>query len=61
VKSVPSQLEGRVEDAQLFHEVLEHRWYLGEKAGADVGLENATQDYIDSVLPFRLDSGAPTL
>jgi len=61
VKSVPSQLEGRVEDAQLFHEVLEHRWYLGEKAGADVGLENASQDYIDSVLPFRLDSGAPTL
>ena len=61
VKSVPSQLEGRVEDAQLFHEVLEHRWYLGEKAGADVGLENATQDYIDSVLPFRLDSGAPSL
>jgi hypothetical protein len=61
VKSVPSQLEGRVEDAQLFHEVLEHRWYLGEKAGADVGLENATQDYVDSVLPFRLDSGAPSL
>ena len=61
VKSVPSQLEGRVEDAQLFHEVLEHRWYLGEKAGADVGLENATRDYVDSVLPFRLDSGAPSL
>ena len=61
VRSVPSQLEGRVEDAQLFHEVLEHRWYLGEKAGADVGLENATQDYVDSVLPFRLDSGAPSL
>lgn len=61
VKSVPPQLEGRVEDAQLFHEVLEHRWYLGEKAGADVGLENATQDYVDSVLPFRLDSGAPSL
>ncbi len=61
VRSVPSQLEGRVEDAQLFHEVLEHRWYLGEKAGADVGLENATRDYVDSVLPFRLDSGAPSL
>ena len=60
VKSVPSHLEGRVEDAQLFHEVLEHRWYLGEKAGGDVGLENATRDYIDSVLPLRLDSGAPS-
>lgn len=61
VGSVPPNLQGRVEDAQLFHEVLEHRWYLGEKAGIDVGLEKATADYIESVLPYRLDSGAPTV
>ena len=61
VGSVPPDLQGRVEDAQLFHEVLEHRWYLGEKAGIDVGLEKATADYIESVLPHRLDSGAPTV
>lgn len=61
VGSVPPDLQGRVEDAQLFHEVLEHRWYLGEKAGIDVGLEKATADYIESVLPYRLDSGAPTV
>jgi hypothetical protein len=59
VDSVPESLQGRVEDAQLFHEVLEHRWYLGEKAGRDVGLDFATSDYITSVLPFRMDSGAP--
>ena len=59
VASVPEALQGRVEDAQLFHEVLEHRWYLGEKAGHDVGLDFATNDYITSVLPFRMDSGAP--
>ena len=56
VGSVPPDLQGRVEDAQLFHEVLEHRWYLGEQAGSDVGLEKATADYIESVLPYRLDS-----
>lgn len=61
INSVPEALTGRVEDAQLFHEVLEHRWYLGEKARSDVGLENATADYIESVLPHRLDSGASTL
>jgi hypothetical protein len=60
VGSVPKELQGRVEDAQLFHEVLEHRWYLGEKAGHDVGLEFATDDYINAVLPLRMDSGAPT-
>ncbi len=59
VNSVPEALQGRIEDAQFFHEVLEHRWYLGEKAGRDVGLERATEDYITEILPHRLDSGAP--
>jgi hypothetical protein len=58
VHSVPDDLRGRVEDAQFFHEVLEHRWYLGEKVGHDVGLDQATQDYISEVLPYRSDSGA---
>lgn len=57
VNSVPHELQGRVEDAQLFHEVLEHRWYLGEKAGHDLGLNHATADYIANVLPLRMDSG----
>lgn len=57
VDSVPSELKGRVEDAQLFHEVLEHRWYLGEKSGHDLGLDFATSDYIAQVLPSRMDSG----
>ena len=61
INAVPSAMRGRVEDAQLFHEVLEHRWYLGEKAGRDLGLEFATNDYISKVLPERMDSGAPTL
>jgi len=58
VNSVPESMRGRIEDAQFFHEVLEHRWYLGEKAGHDLGLERATEDYIAAVLPFRSDSGA---
>ena len=57
---VPEELRGRIEDAQLFHEVLEHRWYLGERVGHDVGLEASTIDYITTILPHRLDSGAPT-
>jgi len=53
---VPENLRGRVEPAQLFHEVLEHRWYLSEKAGHDVGLEFAARSYIAEILPFRRDS-----
>jgi hypothetical protein len=54
---VPQELVGRVEPAQMFHEILEHRWNLSEKAGGDVGLDNATKSYISEILPFRSDSG----
>ncbi|NDA82446.1 MAG: DUF4032 domain-containing protein [Actinobacteria bacterium] len=58
INQIPTTLRGRVEDAQVFHEVLEHRWYLGEKAGGDVGLDFATADYIKSILPYRMDAGS---
>ena len=56
IEQVPADLRGRVEPAQMFHEILEHRWYLGEKAGQDLGLDFATQEYITKILPFRTDS-----
>ena len=57
VALIPAELDGRIEVAQFFHEALEHRWYLSEKAGHDVGLEFAAQSYVDNILPFRRDSG----
>jgi len=54
---VPHPLQGRIEPAQFFHEALEHRWYLSEKAGYDVGLDFAAKSYISEILPFRRDSG----
>jgi hypothetical protein len=45
----------------MFHEILEHRWNLSEKAGGDVGLDNATKSYISEILPFRSDSGRISL
>jgi hypothetical protein len=57
VNSVPAEHVGRVEPAQIFHEVLEHRWYLSEAAGHDVGLDFACKSYVSEVLPNRRDSG----
>lgn len=57
INQVPDELRGRVEPAQMFHEILEHRWYLGEQAGRDLGLDHATNQYITTILPFRTDSG----
>ena len=57
IDQIPVELRGRVEPAQMFHEILEHRWYLGEQAGKDLGIDFATQQYITNILPFRTDSG----
>jgi hypothetical protein len=37
--------------AEIFHEVLEHRWYMSEAAGRDVGTTAAARDYFEQVLP----------
>ncbi|MES9537885.1 MULTISPECIES: DUF4032 domain-containing protein [unclassified Actinomadura] len=51
VTAVPPDLRDRLDDVELFHEVLEHRWFLSEKAGRDVGTSAAARDYLTSVLP----------
>ncbi|MFI6515058.1 DUF4032 domain-containing protein [Spirillospora sp. NPDC050679] len=50
-QAVPTGLRGRLEEVEVFHEVLEHRWFLSEKTGRDVGTEAAARDYVRSVLP----------
>jgi hypothetical protein len=51
VESIPAHLRTRLDDAEIFHEVLEHRWFLSEAAGRDVGTTAAAADYIANVLP----------
>jgi uncharacterized protein DUF4032/lipopolysaccharide kinase (Kdo/WaaP) family protein len=53
VRAVPRELAGKLEPAELFHEVLEHRWYMSERAGTDVPIRLAVRDYIDHVLPAK--------
>jgi hypothetical protein len=48
--AVPDELRPKLEPAEMFHEILEHRWYLSEAAGKDVGLEAAVRSYVDQVL-----------
>jgi Domain of unknown function (DUF4032) len=50
VQSVPSELRAKLEPAEIYHEVLEHRWFLSERAGAEVPIQKAAQSYIDTVL-----------
>jgi hypothetical protein len=50
VAMVPRALRGRLEPAELFHEVLVHRWYLSERAGHEVDIFETTTDYVENVL-----------
>lgn len=50
IDAIPPELVGRLEPAEVFHEVLEHRWLLSERAGRDVGTMAAARSYFQSVL-----------
>ncbi|WP_448623831.1 DUF4032 domain-containing protein [Geodermatophilus sp. URMC 64] len=51
LESIPPHLRSRLDPAEIFHEILEHRWFLSEAAGRDVGTTAAAADYITNVLP----------
>ena len=50
VAMVPRSLRGRLEPAEVFHEVLVHRWFLSERAGREVDTFETARDYITNVL-----------
>ena len=58
VHATPVDLRRKLEPAQLFHEVLDHRWYMSEAAGKDVGLEAAVRSYVENVLVHKPDEKA---
>lgn len=51
IAAIPPELRGRLDPAEIFHEILEHRWFLSEAAGHDVGTTAASRSYFSSVLP----------
>jgi len=55
IAAIPEHLRDRLPPAEVFTEVLEHRWYMSEAAGRDVGTTAATRDYIKHVLPAAPD------
>ncbi len=51
IASIPPGLRSRLEPAQVFTEILEHRWFLSEAAGRDVGTTEAAKAYFATILP----------
>ena len=58
IGAIPQSLTGKLEPAEIFHEVLEHRWYISENEGRDISLLDAVRSYISNVLSKRRDEEA---
>ncbi|MBA3243862.1 MAG: DUF4032 domain-containing protein [Actinobacteria bacterium] len=55
IAAVRPELWGKREAAEVFHEILEHRWYLSQRAERDIGVLKAARDYVKNVLPQASD------
>ena len=58
VNAIPKHLLGRLEPAEIYHQVLEHRWSISENQQRDVPLDEAVQSYVQNVLVHRRDEEA---
>ena len=55
IRAIPRELKGRLEPAEVFHQLLDHRWYISQNENRDVPLAEAVTSYIDNVLRHRRD------
>jgi len=50
IDGVPPDMVGKLQPAELYHQILEHLWFMSEAAGRDVGLGEAVTSYVRDVL-----------
>ncbi len=60
MRRIPAEVRGKLEPAEIFHEILEHRWHLSERAGHEVNIFDTADDYFRTVLPSRPDEALAT-
>jgi hypothetical protein len=55
VAAVPEHLRRKLEAAEVFHEVIEHKWFRSEREERDVGIAEAVRSYLRDELPRAPD------
>jgi len=60
MRRIPPEVRGKLEPAEIFHEILEHRWLLSERAGHEINIFDTADDYFSTVLPARPDEALAT-
>jgi tRNA A-37 threonylcarbamoyl transferase component Bud32 len=50
IAAIPPDLVSKLGAAEVYHQVLEHRWFISERAGYDVGMDETIRSYVSNVL-----------
>ena len=50
VDAIPADMQSHLEPAELFHQLLEHRYLMAERRGGEVRTKEALDDYLGGVL-----------
>ena len=50
LSAIPPSLIGKLQAAEIYHQLLEHRWFECERQGREISLEEALDSYIPDVL-----------
>ena len=58
IAAIPVELWGKRQAAEVFHELLEHRWFLSQAREEDIGLIPAIDSYVENVLRHAPDERA---
>ena len=58
VTAIPKNMTGKLEPAEIYHQVLEHRWYISQEQGRGIPIQEAVNSYIANVLAHRRDEEA---
>jgi hypothetical protein len=64
IGAIPPALVGKLQAPEIFHQLLEHRWFESERLGRDVTMDEALATYVPDVLASapdeHLELGSPT-
>lgn len=55
INAIPQKLRHKLEPAQIYHELLDHRWFLAQKRQSDVEMDEVVQSYMTNVLTKKRD------
>jgi hypothetical protein len=48
--AIPAQYRAKLDEAEIFHQLLEHRWYMSEREGREFSLDEVIPSYVEEVL-----------